>query len=1630
MYISTGTGATAANSIIKITDTAAHNTTISVTPANNVILYTAPAGTTIKGVAFSPASPSMALSAAHPVASNINQGSADNIIGGIACAVTASSATLNAVTVNTAGTYSTSDLTNIKFWFNPTENSLTGATQLGSNQAAVASGNSVGVSGLSQNIAVGTTGYILVTASISGTATLANTIRLASTSFDNLTFAIGTKTGTNPVAAGANDQTISQVTPLIALANGTIGAASINQNTTNNVLYRADFTVTDANAVLESAAFTTAGSYIASDITNLKLWYATNATFNSGTATLLATKTSSIGAGLQSFSGLSQSVAIGTGYLYLTADVPCYATIGATINVTATATTDFTFASGTPTGSVFTAGGAQTISAGTTTPSNVATNTSVGNGTAGQINAVWTAPATGCYDEIMVVASTATISGTPTGDGSLYTANAAFTSGTAFGGGFVMYKGTTSPQTLTGFTNGTSYFIKIFTRYNSTWSAGTEVSARAYTISSLTEVVIPQYMQGVNGTNNNRIPTAYCVTLTGLTANATYRYNNQPVISTDSATSSGAGNIIYVGATQSANFVQTSTPGLSTAGTYGTFTANSSGSYTGWFITEPTGNATRFVPGNQVFFRILLNDGNNGTLVDRIATTTSSSTVINLVNAAGANNGTAIRSTSLANAKDFVCLYDNTAGTGRPLAATFIENDGNGSVGSYPSFLTTSVNGVAGAWGTIIPNTLANGVRRIETRAFANGGDVICSATDADGIWTTGSINTVNPAGGTAEIVISNTDAGLNCSSVILDHTGITQTTASTENLNSTDNIVSNFRVNASNFATTLNSISFTVGGTFVAGNVANFKLFTSTSTSFPGGTALSTVNATALASGSTITFTGLAQACAVGNRYFWIIADFGLTGSGNTIIIPALGNAAFTFASNATIDTNAIATGGTVTLGILEPSIALSSATIAAANVNDGTVNNVIYRANVAVTVTSASLTSATFTTSGTYVPADVTNFKLWYSTSSTFATNTSTLLATKTTLLDAGVQTFSSFAQTIPTGTAYLYLTTDLPCATTIGNTISVNAIADTDLTFTLGTPTGSGSASGTQTIVASTPSNATGLVATAVGLVGQVSVEFVLPATGCYDEIMIVVAPASNSGTPTGDGSAYTSTLNFTTGSVLGNGRVVYKGTTSPQTVTGLTTGTAYSFKIFTRNGSLWSAGTTDVVATPTVSPALTEVFLPQFIQGNASTNTNRIPYAYRATLSNLLPNATYRYYNSVVATTELATSNGAGNCIFATQSGNFIRTTSPGLSSAGSYATFTTDNTGSYTGWFITEPSGNATRFTPGTSVKMRIILNDGGVGTTIATRLTTTNTVTAINLGTTGANVGTAIRGTSYATPKNFVMLWDNTAGTGRPISGTTVESDGVANTTANSYASFYSTSVEGVAGAWGTIIPNTLANGVRRIQQFGLSDGSGTVGTPATDTNGIWPSGVNTISPSSGATALVVSITEAPLTLVTQLRDNFCGKTFRFLNEIVQCNPVAGATQYRFEVTDEANVVRVVTSGNFTFNPAAFTFDHPTNRGFNWAKNYSFRVALFIDGTWLAYGPSCTARTPNEPTVLPTKLRSPWFCNQTVASMNTNIQCDPVHLATNYEFRITGPEDIIKQGLQHLSLSILLLFLI
>lgn len=288
-------------------------------------------------------------------------------------------------------------------------------------------------------------------------------------------------------------------------------------------------------------------------------------------------------------------------------------------------------------------------------------------------------------------------------------------------------------------------------------------------------------------------------------------------------------------------------------------------------------------------------------------------------------------------------------------------------------------------------------------------------------------------------------------------------------------------------------------------------------------------------------------------------------------------------------------------------------------------------------------------------------------------------------------------------------------------------------------------------------------------------------------------------------------------------------------------------------------------------PLNAQSITPVILPQYIQGNTGTNSNRIPFAYRARLTGLNPNATYRFFNQVVISTDAANSNGAGNCIFVNQTGDFFHTSSPSMSKVDTTCgSFTTNTTGTYEGWFVTEPTGNATRFVPGKYIFMRIMLNNGAGGTSVVTRLTTADSVRVVKLGALSSDsTGTGLRCSSNGKPKNFVFLYDNVEGTGRPISGSFIESDGTANTTANSYSAFYANNVNAINGAFGVVLPNILPNGIRRIEQKSLTNDS--LIAFATDEDGIWPSGASTINPSGGTTAII--LTSSDVNAFTSVND-------------------------------------------------------------------------------------------------------------------------------------------------------------
>ena len=287
----------------------------------------------------------------------------------------------------------------------------------------------------------------------------------------------------------------------------------------------------------------------------------------------------------------------------------------------------------------------------------------------------------------------------------------------------------------------------------------------------------------------------------------------------------------------------------------------------------------------------------------------------------------------------------------------------------------------------------------------------------------------------------------------------------------------------------------------------------------------------------------------------------------------------------------------------------------------------------------------------------------------------------------------------------------------------------------------------------------------------------------------------------------------------------------------------------------------------------SQTLTEVIFPQYVQGVGSSNASddrKVPFACRMTVSGLNPSSTYRFYNRFVADPSLAT-NGQGNYILASTSGDFIRVTSATLAVAGRYGEFTTNASGSYTGWFIIEPS-LALEFQPGTLLYFRLMLNNGAGGASVQTRVTYTTPVTVLGWGN-AANQGTGLRTIPNPTfvPKNFVFFYDNQAGTGRPVSGTFIENDGTDNNAVTSgYAPFYANSVDLVPNTWGTIIPNNMPTGVRRIAQFALSNGNPV--NNITTTDGVYPTTpagtINTANATGGLTELVIAATTVPVRLL------------------------------------------------------------------------------------------------------------------------------------------------------------------
>jgi hypothetical protein len=178
-----------------------------------------------------------------------------------------------------------------------------------------------------------------------------------------------------------------------------------------------------------------------------------------------------------------------------------------------------------------------------------ALNANSGN-TTGTIT--WTNPTIGCFDQVMaVVTSAAGITFTPFGNGGIYTANSAFS---AFNQ--VVYKGTGNVISITGLTNGVTYYVEIFVRKGTEWSSGVEISVTPTnaTVFRPGDLVLIAYNNNISSGNDAFRMLTFVPVTTGtkfIWANAVYETGGRPAanVRTDlwyTATTAPTGDVPYL----------------------------------------------------------------------------------------------------------------------------------------------------------------------------------------------------------------------------------------------------------------------------------------------------------------------------------------------------------------------------------------------------------------------------------------------------------------------------------------------------------------------------------------------------------------------------------------------------------------------------------------------------------------------------------------------------------------------------------------------------------------------------------------------------------------------------------------------------------------------------------------------------------------------------------------------------------------------------------------------------------------------------------------------------------------------------------------------------------------------------
>ncbi len=286
---------------------------------------------------------------------------------------------------------------------------------------------------------------------------------------------------------------------------------------------------------------------------------------------------------------------------------------------------------------------------------------------------------------------------------------------------------------------------------------------------------------------------------------------------------------------------------------------------------------------------------------------------------------------------------------------------------------------------------------------------------------------------------------------------------------------------------------------------------------------------------------------------------------------------------------------------------------------------------------------------------------------------------------------------------------------------------------------------------------------------------------------------------------------------------------------------------TYQVFAASPGFSSSNIVNVNVRPL--PTFSEIFVPKFLKGVGTFGT-RIPTFALVKLENLHPNTIYRYFSggrNVGFTGNVETDNGAGNNLhFNHQNNTYLYNSIRDLTQTNSYSTFESSSDGTMFVWLTLVPTTNAS-FNEGQRVYWILVL--GTERGTLVKRYQTTNNSVAIDFGNPPTKCTGIYDSESWLPPKSFVCLFDDQAGS-NPVTVALVQDEGTVlqegvDAQGNPFPpqgpTFYNV-LDGVNGAWATIIPNNLSSGIRKIEVY---DRNGQLIRRIYDTDGVW-AGVKT----------------------------------------------------------------------------------------------------------------------------------------------------------------------------------------